>query len=195
MEIVLLILLAVIVIWFIMGYNKFIRLIEAVKNSQKEIGVQLDRRGKVFDSLISAVKQYMSHESNVLTKLTELRQKTASPTVSAEEKTAAENELSKLVSSGSLQSGITMTMEAYPDLKASNNMLQLQEEIVSTENKLNFAKKGYNNNVETYYVAKKSFPNLFLPKMFSGLNQEFEYWSLTEEQVKVEEARRVDFNN
>ena len=194
MEIVLLILLAVIVIWFIMGYNKFIRLIEAVKNSQKEIGVQLDRRGKVFDSLISAVKQYMSHENNVLTKITELRQKTASTNLTAEEKTAAENELSKIVSSGSLQSGISMTMEAYPELKASNNMLQLQEEIVSTENKLNFAKKGYNNNVETYYVAKKSFTNLFLPKMFSGLNQEFEYWSLTEEQVKVEEARRVDFS-
>jgi LemA protein len=169
-------------------------LIEAVKNSQKEIGVQLDRRGKVFDSLISAVKQYMSHENNVLTKITELRQKTASTNLTAEEKTAAENELSKIVSSGSLQSGISMTMEAYPELKASNNMLQLQEEIVSTENKLNFAKKGYNNNVETYYVAKKSFPNLFLPKMFSGLNQEFEYWSLTEEQVKVEEARRVDFS-
>ena len=194
MEIVLLILLAVIVIWFIMGYNKFIRLIEAVKNSQKEIGVQLDRRGKVFDSLISAVKQYMSHENNVLTKITELRQKTASTNLTAEEKTAAENELSKIVSSGSLQSGISMTMEAYPELKASNNMLQLQEEIVSTENKLNFAKKGYNNNVETYYVAKKSFTNLFLPKMFSSLNQEFEYWSLTEEQVKVEEARRVDFS-
>jgi len=194
MEIVLLILLAVIVIWFIMGYNKFIRLIEAVKNSQKEIGVQLDRRGKVFDSLISTVKQYMSHENNVLTKITELRQKTVSTNLTTEEKTAAENELSKIVSSGSLQSGISMTMEAYPDLKASTNMLQLQEEIVSTENKLNYAKKGYNNNVETYYVAKKSFPNLFLPKMFSGLNQEFEYWSLTEEQVKVEEARRVDFS-
>lgn len=195
MEIVLLILLAVIVIWFIMGYNKFVRLIEAVKNSQKEIGVQLDRRGKVFDSLISAVKQYMAHENNVLTKVTELRQQTASPTVSAHDKAQAENELSQIVNSGKLQSSINMTMEAYPDLKSSTNMLQLQEEIVSTENKLNFAKKGYNNNVETYYVAKKSFPNLVLPKMFTGLNQEFEYWSLTDEQVKVEEARRVDFNN
>lgn len=194
MEIVLLIILAVLVFWFISGYNKFIRLIEAVKNSQKEIGVQLDRRGKVFDSLIAAVKQYMSHENNVLTKVTELRQQTVNPNLSDAEKTAAENELSKIVNSGSLKSSISLTMEAYPDLKASTNMLQLQEEIVSTENKLNFAKKGYNNNVETYYVTKKSFPNLFLPKMFSGLNQEFEYWSLSEEQVKVEEAKRVSFD-
>lgn len=194
MEIVLLIILAILVFWFISGYNKFIRLIEAVKNSQKEIGVQLDRRGKVFDSLIAAVKQYMSHENNVLTKVTELRQQTVNPNLSDAEKTAAENELSKIVNSGSLKSSISLTMEAYPDLKASTNMLQLQEEIVSTENKLNFAKKGYNNNVETYYVTKKSFPNLFLPKMFSGLNQEFEYWSLSEEQVKVEEAKRVSFD-
>lgn len=194
MEIVLLIILAILVFWFISGYNKFIRLIEAVKNSQKEIGVQLDRRGKVFDSLIAAVKQYMSHENNVLTKVTELRQQTTNPNLSDSEKTAAENELSKIVNSGSLKSSISLTMEAYPDLKASTNMLQLQEEIVSTENKLNFAKKGYNNNVETYYVTKKSFPNLFLPKMFSGLNQEFEYWSLSEEQVKVEEAKRVSFD-
>lgn len=194
MEIVLLIILAILVFCFISGYNKFIRLIEAVKNSQKEIGVQLDRRGKVFDSLIAAVKQYMSHENNVLTKVTELRQQTVNPNLSDAEKTAAENELSKIVNSGSLKSSISLTMEAYPDLKASTNMLQLQEEIVSTENKLNFAKKGYNNNVETYYVTKKSFPNLFLPKMFSGLNQEFEYWSLSEEQVKVEEAKRVSFD-
>lgn len=194
MEIVLLIILAILVFWFISGYNKFIRLIEAVKNSQKEIGVQLDRRGKVFDSLIAAVKQYMSHENNVLTKVTELRQQTVNPNLSDAEKTAAENELSKIVNSGSLKSSISLTMEAYPDLKASTNMLQLQEEIVSTENKLNFAKKGYNNNVETYYVTKKSFPNLFLPKMFSGLNQEFEYWSLSEEQIKVEEAKRVSFD-
>lgn len=193
MEYVLLIILAVFVIWFIMGYNKFIRLIEAVKNSQKEIGVQLDRRGKVFDSLIATVKQYMAHEDSVLTKITQLRQQTVNPSLTTEEKTAAENELSKIVNSGSLKSSISLTMEAYPDLKASTNMLQLQEEIVSTENKLNFAKKGYNNNVETYYVAKKSFPNLVLPSIFSGLNQTFEYWSLTDEQIKVEEGKRVDF--
>lgn len=193
MEYVLILVLVVIGFVLISGYNKFVRLIEAVKNSQKEIGVQLDRRGKVFDSLISAVKKYMSHESEVLTKITELRSQTSNSSLSEEERKNAENQLSEIVNSGSLKSSINLTMEAYPDLKSSTNMLQLQEEIVSTENKLNFAKKGYNNNVETYYVTKKSFPNLFLPKIFSSLNEEFEYWSLTEEQVKVEEAKRVEF--
>lgn len=189
----LIILLAAIGFVLITGYNKFVRLIEAVKNSQKEIGVQLDRRGKVFDSLISVVKKYMSHESEVLTKITELRSQTANSSLSSEDRKKAENELSEIVNSGSLKSSISITMEAYPDLKSSTNMLQLQEEIVSTENKLNFAKKGYNNNVEGYYVVKKSFPSLFLPKLFKSLDQEFEYWSLTEEQVKVEEAKRVEF--
>lgn len=193
MEYVLILVLVVIGFVLISGYNKFVRLIEAVKNSQKEIGVQLDRRGKVFDSLISAVKKYMSHESEVLTKITELRSQTSNSSLSEEERKNAENQLSEIVNSGSLKSSISLTMEAYPDLKSSTNMLQLQEEIVSTENKLNFAKKGYNNNVETYYVTKKSFPNLFLPKIFSSLNEEFEYWSLTKEQVKVEEAKRVEF--
>lgn len=193
MEIVLIVLLVVVGFVLVGGYNKFVRLIEAVKNSQKEIGVQLDRRGKVFDSLISVVKKYMSHESEVLTKITELRSQASNTSESPEKRKEAENQLSEIVSSGSLKSSINLTVEAYPDLKSSTNMLQLQEEIVSTENKLNFAKKGYNNNVEGYYVVKKSFPSLFLPKLFSSLDQEFEYWSLTEEQVKVEEAKRVEF--
>lgn len=193
MEIILIIVAVALVLWFIMAYNKFVRLIEAVKNSQKEIGVQLDRRGKVFDSLISTVKRYMEHEDGVLTRITQLRQQVVSSQVGPEQTKQAEEELSKIVNSGQLSSSLNFTMENYPDLKASTNMLQLQEEIVSTENKLSFAKKGYNNAVETYYVAKKSFPNLVLPKMFSGLNQEFEYWTLSDEAIKTEEARRVSF--
>jgi len=193
MEYVLIIIAVLAVIWFIMGYNKFIRLIEAVKNSQKEIGVQLDRRGKVFDSLIAAVTKFMSHEDSVLTKVTQLREQTIDPTLSPEQVKGAQDELSKMVNDGSLNRSIQLKVEAYPELTSGNNMLQLQEEIVSTENKLTFAKKGYNNNVEAYYVAKKSFPNLVLPSIFSGLNQEFEYWTISDEQIKVEEARRVNF--
>lgn len=193
MEIILIIVAVVLIAWLVMGYNKLVRLIEAVKNSEKEISVQLDRRGKVFDSLIAAVKKYMEHEDGVLTKVTALRQQTISAVLSPEEKKAAQDELSKLVTSGSLQSSINMTMENYPDLKASTNMLQLQEEIVSTENKLSFSKKGYNNAVESYYVTKNSFPTLILPKMFSSLNKEFTYWELTADQIAVEESKRVSF--
>ncbi len=192
MEIFLFIIIPVVlIIWFIMTYNKLVRLVEAVTNSQKEISVQLDRRGKVFDSLISAVKKYMEHEEGILTKITELRSQTLN--ASPEDAKKAENELSGIVKSGALNSSLNVVMENYPDLKANTNMVQLQEEIVSTENKLSFAKKGYNNSVETYNVTKKSFPTFIIVGMFSSVNKEFEYWELTEEQVKTEEARRVSF--
>jgi len=183
--------IAVLIIWLIMGYNKFISQIEAVTNSEKEISVQLDRRGKVFDSLISTVKKYMEHEEGVLAKVTELRRQTQSSDPKVSEK--AQNGLSNIVASGELSKGLNITMEAYPDLKASNNMMQLQEEIVSTENKLNFAKKAFNNNVENYNKMRKSFPSLIIPKIISSVDKEFEYWSLSEEDVKTQEEKRVEF--
>ncbi len=183
--------IAVLIIWLIMGYNKFIAQIEAVTNSEKEISVQLDRRGKVFDSLISTVKKYMEHEEGVLAKVTELRSQTQSSDPKIAEQ--AQNELSNIVASGELSKGLNITMEAYPDLKASNNMMQLQEEIVSTENKLNFAKKAFNNNVENYNKMRKSFPSLIIPKVISSVDKEFEYWSLSEEDVKTQEEKRVEF--
>lgn len=183
--------IAVLIIWLIMGYNKFIAQIEAVTNSEKEISVQLDRRGKVFDSLISTVKKYMEHEEGVLAKVTELRSQTQSSDPKVAEQ--AQNELSNIVASGELSKGLNITMEAYPDLKASNNMMQLQEEIVSTENKLNFAKKAFNNNVENYNKMRKSFPSLIIPKVISSVDKEFEYWSLSEEDIKTQEEKRVEF--
>ncbi|MGB5855019.1 MAG: LemA family protein [Oceanisphaera sp.] len=189
MEFILIAVLVVIVIWGIAAYNNFVKLIEAVNNSEKEISVQLDRRGKVFDSLISAVKRYMEHESEVFTKVTALRAQTLDPTVSSQEVKNAQDELSKVVSSGSLN----IAVESYPELKADRNMMQLQEEIVSTENKLTFAKKAFNNAIERYNVAKGSFPGLIIPSVFSSLNKTFIYWSLDEETIKTEEARRVQF--
>lgn len=185
--------LVVVVVVFIMAYNKFVRLIEAARNAEKEISVQLDRRGKVFDSLISAVKKYMDHERGVFKEVTELRAKASDPNVSKEEAQNAEQELSKKVSSGELSKGINVTLENYPDLKANTNMLQLQEEIVSTENKLTFAKKGFNNAVEKYFVASKSFPALIVPAIFKNLNIDFKYWSLPEEEIQQQEERRVEF--
>lgn len=194
MEYVLIGLAVLFVLWLVLSYNKFIQMIEAVTNSEKEISVQLDRRGKVFDSLISTVKRYMEHEEGVLAKVVELRSQAQSGDPLKDGKAhQAEDELSKIISSGELTSSLNLTMEAYPDLKASQNMVQLQEEIVSTENKLSFAKKALNNAIEAYNVKKKSLPDLILPKMFSGLDKEFDYWALSDEGVKQAEERRVEF--
>ncbi|NLJ93170.1 MAG: LemA family protein [Aeromonadales bacterium] len=189
MEFILIAIVVVIVIWAISAYNNFVKLIEAVYNSEKEISVQLDRRGKVFDSLIASVKRYMEHESEVFTRITALRAKTLDSSASSQEVKQAQDDLSKVISSGALN----IAVENYPELKADRNMLQLQEEIVSTENKLSFAKKAFNNAIERYNVAKGSFPSLIIPSIFSNLNKTFVYWTLDEETIKTEEARRVRF--
>lgn len=193
MEIILIIAGVAFIFYAVMVYNKLVGQIEATTNSEKEISVQLDRRGKVFDSLIATVSKYMEHENSVLTRVTELRQQAVS-SQDPEAVKNAEQELSTIISSGKLSSSLNLTVEAYPDLKANTNMLHLQEEIVSTENKLSFAKKGYNNAVETYNTMKKSVPDVFIVKLFSSsLDKNFEYWSLTEEQVKVQEEKRITF--
>ena len=194
MEWILLVVVVVLVGWFILTYNKFVAMIESVKNSEKEISVQLDRRGKVFDSLISTVKRYMEHEEGVLARVTELRSQAKKGDATRDaEAHRAEDELSRIISSGELTSSLKLTMEAYPELKASENMMQLQEEIVSTENKLTFAKKSFNNAVESYNVKRRSLPDLIVPALISGLKKDFEYWALTEEAVKEAEGRRVEF--
>lgn len=189
MEYVFLGIALVILFWAVTVYNKLVALIEAVHNSEKEISVQLDRRGKVFDSLIAAVNRYLDHESDVFTQVTALRAKTLDPNASSAVVKQAQDELSKVVSSGSLN----IAVESYPELKSDRNMMQLQEEIVSTENKLSFAKKAYNNAIERYNVTRRSFPNLMIANIFADLHQEFEYWSLDETTIKTEEARRVQF--
>lgn len=195
MELLITILVVVVLIaWFILTYNKFVAMIESVKNSEKEISVQLDRRGKVFDSLISAVKKYMDHEQGVFAKVTELRSQAKQGNALKDGQAhQAEDELSKIISSGELTSSLNLTMEAYPELKANENMQQLQEEIVSTENKLTFAKKAFNNAIEAYNVKLKSIPDMLVPAIASSLKQDFEYWSLNEEEIEQAEGRRVEF--
>lgn len=192
MEIILLVILVGIIFFVFSVYNKLIRMIEAAVSAEKEISVQLDRRGKVFDSLIATVSKYMDHENSVLTKVTELRRQViqnSDPDLTKQ----AEQELSKIVSSGQLSSSLNLTVEAYPDLKSNTNMLQLQEEIVSTENKLSFSKKGYNFAVEKYNVAKKSIPDVFIVSMIKSLDREFSYWQLDEAEIKTQEAKRISF--
>lgn len=125
-------------IWFIAIYNKLIRLIEVINNNKKQIDVQLDRRYKVYESLIEVVKKYMDYEQTVLKDVVALRNKAQAAAGSGDEKAriVAEDAISQI------GAGLNVVFERYPDLKADKNALQLQEEIVSTENKLAFAKTG-----------------------------------------------------
>lgn len=193
---IVLIVIGVVVMWIVSIYNKIIRLKENVVNAEKQISVQLDRRAKIFDSLINSVKKYMDYEKSAFKEVVELRQKAVNlqgDAFSNEELKEVEDKLSNMISSGEMSSKFSLTMEAYPDLKASTNMLQLQEEIVSTENKLSYAKQAYNDGIEQYNVTVNSVPDTFVVKFFPKLLEEFKYWELNETQIKTQEDRVVEF--
>ncbi|OGV47744.1 MAG: LemA family protein [Legionellales bacterium RIFCSPHIGHO2_12_FULL_42_9] len=185
-----LIIAAVLIFWTVGVYNSLIRLIEAIKNNKRQIDIQLDRRFKVFESLIETVKKYMDYEKTTLKEVVALRNQAQTAKASGDEQTriAAENGISKIAA------GINVVFEQYPDLKANQNALQLQEEIVNTENKLTYSKQAYNDSIELYNAKKKSFFESMVVNFFGAtLNQEFAYWSLSEDQIKANEEYKVKF--
>lgn len=188
--IIIIVIAVLIFLWTIGIYNKLIALIEAINNNKRQIDIQLDRRFKVFQSLIETVKKYMDYEQTTLKDVVALRNKAQAAKAEGNEKEriAAENEISKIAA------GINVIFEQYPDLKASQNALQLQEEIVNTENKLAYAKQAYNDSIERYNATKKSFFEAAVVGAFSSaLDKQFEYWSLTEEKIQEAEDFRVKF--
>lgn len=188
MMLITLIILAVIIGYIILTYNRLIAQIEAVQNNKKQIDIQLDRRFKVFESLINVVKKYMDYEKTTLKDVVELRSQAQNAKASGDEKAriAAENQISKIAS------GINLVFEQYPDLKANQNAMQLQEEIVSTENKLAYAKQSYNDSIEIYNASKKSFPaNMVVSAFPAKIDFDFPYWQLSEEKIQEQENYTV----
>lgn len=187
---IVIIIAVVAIVWLVSIYNKLIRYIEAVNNNHKQIDIQLDRRFKVFESLIEVVKKYMDYEKSTLKDVVALRNQAQQANAAGDEKSriAAENEISKIAS------GINVVFEQYPDLKANQNALQLQEEIVNTENKLAYAKQAYNDSLERYYAAKKAFVESMVVSFFPAqLDKTYEYWNLPEEEIKKKEDYTVKF--
>ena len=166
---VVLILLAIVVIGALIGiYNGLVGAKNQVKNAWAQIDVQLKRRHDLIPNLLEAVKGYMAHETNTLQKITELRQQ-AINVKGADASTIAqvENQLS-----GALKSLFALS-ENYPDLKASQNFLQFQEELASTENKISFARQFYNDSVMVYNNKTQMFPSNIIAGMFNFTQEAF----------------------
>ena len=176
-------------IYIVSVYNQLIGLIEAIHNNQKQIDVQLDRRFKVFESLIDTVKKYMDYEQTTLKDVVKLRNQAQKAQTKGDEsaRMKAEDGISKIASE------INVVFEQYPDLKANQNVMQLQEEIVNTENKLTFAKQALNDSIERYNATKKSFFQSMIVNLFaSKLNENFEYWGLgSKEAIQAKEDYTV----
>jgi len=186
--VIIIVVLVAIAGFIVLTYNKLIAQIEAVRNNQKQIDIQLDRRFKVFESLINVVKKYMDYEQTTLKDVVALRNQAQQAKANGDEKTriAAENQISDIASK------INLVFEQYPQLKANENCMQLQEEIVSTENKLAYAKQSYNDSIENYNAAKKSFFTSAIVAVFKNkLDFDYPYWQLTEAKIAEQEQYTV----
>lgn len=174
--------IAIIIIWAIAMFNSLVRLKNRVKEAWADIDVQLKRRYDLIPNLIESVKAYMSHESGVFEKVTEARARAINATGVAD-KAQAENMLS-----GALKTLFAVS-ENYPQLRASENFLKLQEELSDTENKIQAARRFYNNNVMDFNTHQEVFPSNLIASIFGFAKSEF--FELKEEGQR--EAPKVKF--
>lgn len=163
---ILLIILAVLVIWFVAGYNRFVTLRNRADEAWADIEVQMKRRYDLIPNLVSTVKGYAAHESSTFEKVTEARVR-AMGAQSLQEHAETENMLS-----GTLKS-LFAVAEAYPDLKANTNFLELQRELSDTENKIQAARRFYNGNVRDFNISVETFPSNIIARMFHFMKREF----------------------
>ena len=154
------------VIFAVLQYNRLIRLNVQVDEAFAQIEVQLKRRSDLIPNLVETVKGYASHEKEALEKVVQARAAaTSASTVPAV--AAADGALTNALR------GLLAVAEAYPDLKAATNFLQLQEELATTENKVSFARQFYNDNVRTLNTAVKTVPSSFFAGLAKVREREF----------------------
>ncbi|HLC64927.1 MAG TPA: LemA family protein [Candidatus Nanoarchaeia archaeon] len=173
------IIIAVLVVLVIILYNSIIRLKLQVKNALAQIDVQLKRRNDLIPNLVETVKGYMKHEKRVLETTTKARSAMLSAKT-MKEKASASNMISDTLKT------LFAVSENYPQLKANENFLQLQEELAGTENKISYARQHYNDIVMEYNTKIKVFPNTLFAKWFKFTDElMFEAAKEERKQVKV----------
>jgi len=156
---VILIILVAIVAWVVFAYNRLVSLRNQVDNAWRQIDVQLKRRHDLIPNLVEAVKGYMQFERETLTQVVEARAKAVSAPDQAS-RMAAENQITAGLGK------LLAVMENYPQLKADENVLKLQEELTTTENQLAFARQGYNDVVLELNTRIQTFPSNIIANNF-----------------------------
>ncbi len=160
-------------VWYL--YNSLIITKMRVSEAFSQIDVQLKRRADLIPNLVETVKGYAKHEKELFEKVTQERASLVSAK-GAMEKASANNELSKTLKS------IFAVAENYPDLKASQNFMELQEELSDTENKIAYSRQFYNSTVLDYNTKLQVFPNVFIGKLLNF--KEAEFFGATDEEKK-----------
>lgn len=181
---------AAVVLWAIVAYNNFVKLIQRTKEAWADIDVQLKRRYDLIPNLVETVKGYATHERETFDAVTNARAEATKVHVDPSNITPE-----TLAAMAGAEAGLGQALgkllavaEAYPDLKANTNFLELQRELSDTENKIQAARRFYNGNVRDLAIALQSFPSNVVGKMFGFVGQSFfelEEGSAEKEPVKV----------
>jgi len=186
---------AVLLVLFVIGiYNKLVTLRNRFRNAFAQIDVQLKRRYDLIPNLVEVAKGYIKHERETLEAVVQARNLAAAAGQKAAQKPGDPSAMSALAGAEGQLAGamgrLFAVMEAYPDLKANQNMLALQEELTSTENKIAFARQAYNDAVMTYNNQREVFPSVLIANSMGFLEaQLFEV-----EQAQEREAPKVSFS-
>jgi len=183
--IILVIIFIILGLWLMNAYNSLVRLRNRRQNAFADIDVQLRQRHDLVPQLVETVKGYAGHERNVLLKITEARSAAVSATT-IDDKIKAEQQLTSALQ------GLKVSVEAYPDLKANQNFLQLQEELSDIENKLAASRRFFNAATTEYNNAVESFPSNLIANNF-GFKREIMFDLGNEGRRQMEEPPAVKF--
>ena len=165
-----LVVVVILVAWAIAIYNGLVQLRNRYKNAFAQIDVQLKRRYDLIPNLVETAKGYIKHERETLEAVIKARNQAMGAAQAASSNPGNPAAMQALSQADGALTGVLGRMfalaEAYPDLKANQNMLALQEELTSTENKVGFARQGYNDSVMEYNTKRESFPDTIFAGMF-----------------------------
>jgi LemA protein len=192
--IIILILIAILVLYVIGMYNGMVKARNAYKNAFAQIDVQLERRHDLIPNLVETAKGYLTHERGTLEAVTQARSEAVNGLAAAKAKPGDPNAMRQLAGSENMLTQalgrLFMVSEAYPDLKASQNMMQLSEQLTSTENRVASARQVYNDSVLTYNNMCETFPQSLICGPFGfGSAQQLEI-----EDPATREAPQVSFS-